>query len=41
VFDKEYAATIGVPNGASLGLTNQTLPRDYRRYAGVRLNYNF
>ena len=41
LFDKQYAATIGVPNGASLGLTNQSLARDYQRYVGLRVNYNF
>lgn len=41
LFDKAYAATILAPAGGNAGVAVQALPRDYRRYVGFRVGYNF
>ncbi|MBX7535020.1 TonB-dependent receptor [Qipengyuania sp. GH1] len=41
LFDKSYASALGTPAGGSAGLVAQTLPRDARRYAGIRARFSF
>lgn len=41
LLNETYAATVMAPAGGSAGVAVQSLPRDYARYFGWRIGYNF